>query len=202
MFPYLKRLVLPLFFLPCTAVTAIADGDCPAALEQALQDSDTANALKALVEPCADDPLVRHNLGVLAVQEARYDDAIGYFESVLQALPVTAASYERLQTLHRHRAVTAYRQALESALPAPAPPDFDFLPPELSSNTAALREIFTQWWREQCAEADCADSIPPFRPVRLDKNTVLLLQHQDDSVSGPAARLRRGQWQRLEGIPW
>ena len=191
----MSRLSAPLTALFALSFAAVAPADeCATKLNQAISDQN-APLFDELAEDCPDNARVRHNLGVQEANSGNFEKAIRHFEAVLALNPISAASYAHLTALHRHRAVIAYRQALESSLGEPEPPKFAFQP----ANSADIARVeltllFEQWWREQCSE-DACDAPPVFQIVSLGEDGAALLYRDEQGLRGPLVSRRGNQWQ-------
>ena len=190
----MSRLSAPLAVLFALTFAPVAPADeCATKLNQAISDQ-TPSLFDELAKDCADSAQVRHNLGVLEANSGNVEEAILHFEAVLALEPLTAASYAHLTTLHRHRAVIAYRKALESSLGEPKPPEFVFQPATGAEvDQAEVTLLFAQWWREQCGEQAC-DPPPPFEIVDLEKDGAALLYRDEQGLRGPLVKRRAGRW--------
>ncbi len=81
-----------------------------------IQDVDRGAALdgmSALAERCPSLPQAHHNIGVLAAQQKDWERAIAAFNTAIALAPRTADTVAQLQALHRYRAKTAWRVALD-----------------------------------------------------------------------------------------
>ena len=201
----MSRIAIP---LPCLLLfglivaPSVGADDCGRRLDAALAERDEA-ALSALATDCFDHRDVLHNLGVQAANASKHDEAMAFFEQALTLDPMAEASYDHLQTLHRYRAVTAYREALESSLGPPVAPVFDYRRPALRASEGEWRERFSEWWTNQCTTADCKNGEPPaFRVVSLAPDTVALLYQDAEQVRGPVFMQTREQWRLAEEAIW
>ncbi len=86
-----------------TAVTHFNDGNTNAA----------ADLLNAMLEECSQMPQLHHNLGVIAGAKGLWPASSKHFQQALSLDSRVSDTLHQLQSVHRHSASVAYREALD-----------------------------------------------------------------------------------------
>ncbi len=126
---------------------------------------------QAIADTCPDMPQIFHNLAVLVAKQQRWEDAIALLQKSLALDERAQHTALMLQTIHRFRAVQAYREALQSNNPAPQAPvlelqdssinNFRILEDNNSAEPVESRDqllsLLERWWNFSYGQTDNCD---------------------------------------------
>ncbi len=155
----------------------------------------------SLLEECPSEPHVWHNLGVVSAKLDDWDSAANYFKKSLKNEPRADHSYQHLNRIYRHQAVSAYRNVLQSNKSAPKKPAFNYQLSTLQNSpkpavksvksmsaaqSSLIRAVLEDWLQENLlsgiepglpAKADfllVTDSQKPVAVVHTDQRSYVL----------------------------